>query len=40
MGPDFLANLRADRITMLAEPAETRIRPFAVLHEFRYLVDQ
>ena len=34
-GSRFLGNLRADRITMLAEPVETRIRPFAVLPEFR-----
>ena len=39
-GSRFLGNLRADRITMLAEPVETRIRPFAVLYEFRYLVGQ
>ena len=39
-GSRFLGNLRADRITMLAEPVETRIRPFAVLPEFRYLVAQ
>ena len=37
-GSRFLGNLRADRITMLAEPAETRIRPFSVLPEFQYLV--
>jgi hypothetical protein len=37
-GSQFLGNLRADRITMLAEPAETRIRPFSVLPEFQYLV--
>ena len=37
-GSRFLGNLAADRITMLAEPLETRIRPFAVLPEFRYLV--
>ena len=39
-GSRFLGNLRADRITMLAEPAETPIRPFAVLPEFQYLVAQ
>ena len=39
-GSRFLGNLGADRITMLAEPVETRIRPFAVLPEFRYLVAQ
>lgn len=37
-GSRFLGNQRADRITMLAEPLETRIRPFAVLPEFQYLV--
>lgn len=37
-GSRFLGNLRADRITMLAEPVETRIRPFSVLPEFQYLV--
>ena len=37
-GSRFLGNLGADRITMLAEPLETRIRPFAVLPEFQYLV--
>jgi uncharacterized protein (DUF362 family) len=37
-GSRFLGNLRADRIAMLAEPIETRIRPFAVLPEFQYLV--
>jgi uncharacterized protein (DUF362 family) len=37
-GSRFLGNLRADRIAMLAEPVETRIRPFAVLPEFQYLV--
>ena len=39
-GSRFLGNLGADRITMLSEPVETRIRPFAVLPEFRYLVAQ
>jgi len=39
-GSRFLGNLGADRITMLAEQIETRIRPFAVLPEFRYLVAQ
>jgi uncharacterized protein (DUF362 family) len=39
-GSRFLGNLRPDRITMLAEPAETPIRPFAVLPEFEYLVAQ
>jgi len=39
-GSRFLGNLRADRITMLAEPAETPVRPFAVLPEFQYLVAQ
>jgi uncharacterized protein (DUF362 family) len=39
-GSRFLGNLRVDRITMLAEPVETRIRPFAVLPEFLYLVAQ
>ena len=37
-GSRFLGNQRADRITMWAEPLETRIRPFAVLPEFQYLV--
>jgi uncharacterized protein (DUF362 family) len=37
-GSRFLGNLRADRIAMLAEPVETRIRPFVVLPEFQYLV--
>lgn len=37
-GSRFLGNLRSDRIAMLAEPVETRIRPFAVLPEFQYLV--
>jgi len=37
-GSRFLGNLRADRITMLAEPVGRRIRPFAVLPEFQYLV--
>jgi uncharacterized protein (DUF362 family) len=37
-GSRFLGNLRADRIAMLAEPVGTRIRPFAVLPEFQYLV--
>ena len=36
-GSRFLGNLRTDRITMLAELAETRT-PFAVLPEFQYLV--
>jgi uncharacterized protein (DUF362 family) len=36
-GSLFLGNLRADRITMLAEPIEPRIRPFSVLPEFQYL---
>jgi uncharacterized protein (DUF362 family) len=36
-GSRFLGNLSTDRITMLAGPAETRIRPFAVLPEFQYL---
>ena len=39
-GSRFLGNLRSNRITMLAESVETRIRPFAVLPEFRYLVAQ
>lgn len=39
-GSRFLGNLHADRIAMLAEPAETPIRPFAVLPEFQYLVAQ
>jgi uncharacterized protein (DUF362 family) len=39
-GSRFLGNLRADRITMLAEPAETRVRAFSVLPEFQYLVAQ
>jgi uncharacterized protein (DUF362 family) len=39
-GSRFLGNLGVDRITMLAEPVETRIRPFTVLPEFRYLVAQ
>jgi uncharacterized protein (DUF362 family) len=37
-GGRFLGNLRADRITMLAERIEGPIRPFAVLPEFRYLL--
>jgi len=37
-GSRFLGNVRSDRIAMLAEPAETRIRPFAVLPKFRYLI--
>ena len=37
-GSRFLGNLRADQITMLAEPVETQIRPFSVLPEFQYLV--
>jgi uncharacterized protein (DUF362 family) len=37
-GSRLLGNLRADRIRMLAEPVGTRIRPFAVLPEFQYLV--
>jgi uncharacterized protein (DUF362 family) len=39
-GSRFLGNVRADRITMLAEPAEIQTRPFAVLPEFQYLVAQ
>ena len=39
-GSRFLGNVRADRISMLAEPVGTRIRPFAVLPEFQYLVAQ
>jgi uncharacterized protein (DUF362 family) len=39
-GSRFLGNLRSNRIAMLAEPTETRVRPFAVLPEFRYLVAQ
>jgi len=39
-GSRFLGNLHADQIAMLAEPAETRIRPFVVLPEFQYLVAQ
>ena len=39
-GSRFLGNLRADRITMLAEPVETQVRPFAVVPEFQYLVSQ
>jgi len=34
----FLGNLRADRITMLAESLEAPIRPFAVLPDFHYLL--
>jgi uncharacterized protein (DUF362 family) len=37
-GGRFLGNLRADRITMLAERIEGPIRPFAVVPEFRYLL--
>jgi uncharacterized protein (DUF362 family) len=37
-GSRLLGNVRSDQIAMLAEPAETRIRPFAVLPEFRYLI--
>jgi uncharacterized protein (DUF362 family) len=37
-GGRFLGNLRADRITMLAERIEGPIRPFAVLPEFHYLL--
>jgi uncharacterized protein (DUF362 family) len=37
-GGRFLGNLRADRITMLAERIEGPIRPFAVAPEFRYLL--
>jgi uncharacterized protein (DUF362 family) len=37
-GGRFLGNLRADRITMLAERMEGPIRPFAVLPEFQYLL--
>jgi uncharacterized protein (DUF362 family) len=37
-GGRFLGNLRADRITMLAERIEAPIRPFAVLPEFHYLL--
>jgi uncharacterized protein (DUF362 family) len=37
-GGRFLGNLRADRITMLAERAEAPIRPFAVHPDFRYLL--
>jgi len=37
-GGRFLGNLRADRITMLAERMEVPIRPFAVLPEFHYLL--
>ncbi len=39
-GSRFLGNVHADRIAMLAEPVGTRIRPFAVLPEFQYLVAQ
>jgi len=39
-GSRFLGNVRADRISMLAEPVGIRIRPFAVLPEFQYLVAQ
>jgi len=39
-GSRFLGNVRTDRIAMLAEPVGTRIRPFAVLPEFQYLVVQ
>jgi len=37
-GGRFLGNVRADRITMLAERIEGPIRPFAVLPEFHYLL--
>ena len=37
-GGRCLGNLRADRITMLAERIEGPIRPFAVLPEFHYLL--
>jgi len=37
-GGRFLGNLRADRITMLAERIEAPIRPFAVLPGFHYLL--
>jgi uncharacterized protein (DUF362 family) len=37
-GGRFLGNLRADRITMLAERIEGPIRPFAALPEFHYLL--
>jgi len=37
-GGRFLGNLRAGRITMLAERIEGPIRPFAVLPEFHYLL--
>jgi uncharacterized protein (DUF362 family) len=37
-GGRFLGNLRADRITMLAERAEVPICPFAVLPDFHYLL--
>jgi uncharacterized protein (DUF362 family) len=37
-GSRFLGNLRADRIAMLAEPVEARIRAFGVLPEFQYLL--
>ena len=37
-GARFLGNLRADRITMLAERIDAPIRPFAVLPEFHYLL--
>ncbi len=37
-GGRFLGNLRADRITMLAERLEAPVRPFALLPEFQYLL--
>jgi uncharacterized protein (DUF362 family) len=37
-GARFLGNLRADRITMLAERIDAPIRPFAVLPTFDYLL--
>ncbi len=37
-GSRFLGNLRADRIAMLAEHAETQVHPFSVLPEFQYLL--
>jgi uncharacterized protein (DUF362 family) len=38
-GARFLGNLAVDRITMLAEPALTPAKPFAVLPDFRYLIQ-
>jgi uncharacterized protein (DUF362 family) len=38
-GTRFLGNLAADRISMLAEPALAPAKPFAVLPNFRYLIQ-